>query len=274
MRMRLGQQVREVGAAHPRGISCSGFFAVCSDPRLAFDERPLERLLAAVDVDALAVLARRVEERADDARRQVALAQLDRAPSRSRKASRRCAIISSRIVPEPRHDTSSASACGMPSTGPDAVRRVVHRRQTGPVAGPAVHVLLMARLQELQLAELALLQQLLAGTGTRASTRRSPSSCTSETGTFAELDDAAAVVDARRHRHRAGDVLARLQRRIVMRRVVGDRRVDVHEVDVGVAQQRRRSRVALLDAERVADRIERPSSRWQIAYIFAFGWRW
>ena len=40
--------------------------------------------------------------------------------------------------------------------GADAVRGVVHRRQTGPVVGPAVHVLLMARLQELDLAQLAL----------------------------------------------------------------------------------------------------------------------
>ena len=43
----------------------------------------------------------------------------------------------------------------------DAVRRVLHRRQAGPVVRPAVHVLLVARLQELDLAELALVVQLL-----------------------------------------------------------------------------------------------------------------
>jgi hypothetical protein len=69
-------------------------------------------------------------------------------------------------------------------------------------------------------------------------------------------------------------VLAGLERRDRHRGVVRDRRVDVHEVDVGVAQQVLVARVALLDAERVADRVERFGSRWQIANISAFGWFW
>ena len=43
----------------------------------------------------------------------------------------------------------------------DAMRGVVHRRQTRPVIRPTVHVLLMARLQELDFAQLALLVHLL-----------------------------------------------------------------------------------------------------------------
>src|ERR1035438_3605425 len=46
---------------------------------LAFDERPFERLLRAVDIDALAVLPGDVEERADDAGAQVGVAKLDMA---------------------------------------------------------------------------------------------------------------------------------------------------------------------------------------------------
>src|ERR1051325_2454790 len=43
---------------------------------LAFAEWPLERLLRAVYVDALAVLAGDIEEGADDTRRQIAVAEL------------------------------------------------------------------------------------------------------------------------------------------------------------------------------------------------------
>ena len=41
------------------------------------DERPLDGFLRAIDVDALAILARHVEEAADDARADVAAAELD-----------------------------------------------------------------------------------------------------------------------------------------------------------------------------------------------------
>ena len=42
-----------------------------------------------------------------------------------------------------------------------AVRRVVHRREAGPVAGPSFHVLLVRGLEELQAAEVAVIVELL-----------------------------------------------------------------------------------------------------------------
>ena len=77
--------------------------------------------------------------RLDGERRVVLLDQFlaDRAASRSRR----------RIPP------------GLPisaETRADAMRGVLHRRQAGPVIRPAVHVLLMARLDELELAQFAL----------------------------------------------------------------------------------------------------------------------
>ncbi len=54
-----------------------GEFRGVEDVLLVFDERPLERFLRAVDVDALAILTRGVEERADDARGEVGVLELD-----------------------------------------------------------------------------------------------------------------------------------------------------------------------------------------------------
>ena len=86
------------------------------------------------------------------------------------------------------------------------------------------------------------------------------------------LDDLPALVDGRRHRHGARDVLAGLERRDRLRRVVGDRRVDVHRVDVRVAQQ---LLVARCSASRCrTGRRTASSSAWsrrQMAYISAFG---
>ena len=72
-----------------------------------------------------------------------------------------CSISSLRIVPEPKHDTYSAVALVKRQHRPDAVRGVPHRRQARPVVRPAVHVLLMAGLEELDLAQLALVVELL-----------------------------------------------------------------------------------------------------------------
>ncbi len=61
-------------------------------------------------------------------------------------------------------ETATYSA-GLPiSAGdrPHAMGRIPHGRQARPVIGPAVHVLLMACLNELQLAELALCRAALS----------------------------------------------------------------------------------------------------------------
>ena len=164
-------------------------------------------------------------------------------------------IISSRMVPEPKHDTYSASFRGKAEHRTDAVRRVVHRRQPRPVARPAVHVLLVARLQELQLAQGTVLVELLHVEELAAEYDRLHHHV-AEAGGVAELDDAFAVLDTGRHGHGAGDVFARFERGDRHRRVVGNRRVDMDEVDVGIFQQLGVVGVAAADPECVADPVE------------------
>ena len=78
--------------------------------------------------------------------------------------------------------------------GADAVRRIVHGRQTRPIVGPPVHILLMAGLHELQLAEFAAVQhllhvQILARVDDRLGHE------VLQPGRVAELNDAPAVLD-------------------------------------------------------------------------------
>ena len=70
---------------------------------------------------------------------------------------------------------------------------------------------------------------------------------------FDQLDDLPALVDRGRHRHGAHDVLAGLEGGDRHRRVIGNRRVDVDEIDLRVRQHVLVLRVALLDLEGVAD---------------------
>ena len=114
----------------------------------------------------------------------------------------------------------------------DAVRGVPHRRQARPVVGPAVHVLLVAGLEELDLAELALVVELLdveelAGVddGLHHHVLQAGLACTRST---IFLQSAMLVAIG----HGAGDVLAGLEGRDGHPGVIGDRRVDVHGVHV------------------------------------------
>ena len=70
------------------------------------------------------------------------------------------------------------------------------------------------------------------------------------------LDDRPALVDRGGHRHGAGHVLAGLEPGQALAGVVGDGRVDVDGVDLGIGQHVVELRVALGDAERVAQLVE------------------
>ncbi len=70
-----------------------------------------------------------------------------------------------------------------------------------------------------------------------------------------KLDDLAAFVDGRRHRHRAGDVLAGLQGGQGLGGMIGDRRIDMHRVHVRVFQQLFVLGIACLDAELIANLV-------------------
>ena len=225
------------------------------DHRLfAFDERPLEGLLRTVDVDGLAVLAGRVEERADDARRDVGLMELDVGRlDREGRVVDRDHVLGDAAGAEAR-DVLGVGA-GEGEHRADAVRGVVHGREAGPVAGPAFHVLLVRGLQELQAAERAVVIELLHVEELAGIDHRLHHHIAQARGLH-QLHDLLAFGDRGRHRDRAGHVLAGLEGGDGLAAVVGDRGVDVDGVDFRVLEQRVEVRVALRDLVAVADRLE------------------
>src|SRR4029453_8532741 len=102
------------------------------------------RFLRAIDIDALAILARRVEERADDARIDVSALEPDVRTLDVEGA----AVFLDELLAH-RAGTEAAYVfrrlANQPGDRTHAVGGVPHRRETRPVIGPTVHVLLMAR---------------------------------------------------------------------------------------------------------------------------------
>ncbi len=119
-----------------------GLLRGVDDRLLALDQRPLEGLLGTVDVDRLAVLAGGVEERADDARGDVGLMELDMGRlDREGRVVDRHHVLGDAAGAEAR-DVFGVGA-GEGEHRAHAMRGVVHGRQAGPVTGPAFHVLLV-----------------------------------------------------------------------------------------------------------------------------------
>ena len=199
------------------------------------------------------VLARGVEQRAVDPRGQVAL-QLDvRRLDRPRRTVDRGEVLGDLPRAEAAH--LGRVAARQRQHRADTVGGVVHRRQARPVIRPAVHVLLVRGLQELNPAEVAVLVELLHEQEL-ARVHDGLHHHVLLAARDLRLNDALAVLDAGRHRHRAGDVLAGLQRLNGLLGVERNRRVDVDRVDVRVLQQLGVIGVALLDPEGVADGVQ------------------
>src|SRR5208337_182456 len=78
-----------------------------------------------------------------------------------------------------------------------------------------------------------------------------------ETGLANEMHDLAALLDRERHRDGAHDVLPRLQGGHRHPAVVAERRIDMDEVNVGIGQDLAEALVAAVNAERIADLVER-----------------
>ena len=74
---RFRQAFAVVRHFHAPGNFSFGFFGGMHDGLFAFDELPFEGFFAAVDIEALAVLARGVEERAINARAEVRILEFD-----------------------------------------------------------------------------------------------------------------------------------------------------------------------------------------------------
>ena len=137
-------------------------------------------------------------------------------------------------------------AVHQPQAGADDVRGVVHRDHLFPVVRPAVHVLRMRRRQVLDLAQFALLVHLLDEQELAAVDDRLGHHVF-QPGLLDEFADLLALFDRRRHRHGAHDVLAGLERLQRHPGVVGNRRVDVDEVDLRVGQHVLELGVPLVD---------------------------
>jgi hypothetical protein len=84
-------------------------------------------------------------------------------------------------------------------------------------------------------------------------------------------DDRPAFLERRGHRHRAGHMFARPKRGDGLLRVIRNRGVDVHRVDVRILEHRGEVRVAAGDAETVGCLVERGLG--PLAYGDEFGVR-
>ena len=135
------------------------------------------------------------------------------------------------------------------------MRGVVHRRQTGPVIGPAFHVLLVTGFQELYLAQLAFFVQLLdkkefAGVDYRFHHH------IFQARFLADLHDFHTIFYRGSHGYRAGDVLARPQGFQRLFGVVRNGGIDVYGVHLGIGQQVVVAGVAHVDAIFVANGVK------------------
>ena len=221
----LRQALGEVGSLDQFRDLVLDHFGAVQDQGLMLNERPFDGGLVAIDVEALTILTCGVKQAADDAGADigafefdvrgldgeggaVALLQLF-----AHSAGAKAAHVFGRLADHASH-------------GADAVRGIPHRREAGPVVRPAVHVLLVGSLHELQLAQLALIE-LLLHEEVFAGIDDGLHHHVLEAGLLDEIADLFAVFDAGGHRHGAGDVFARLERLDAHPAMVGDGRVDV-----------------------------------------------
>ena len=127
---------------------------------------------------------------------------------------------------------------------------VVHGDHLLPVTWPAIHVLRMTRREVLQLAEFALVVKLLDKQKFAAVNHRL-SHHVLEAGFVDGLAKFLALGDRCCHWHGAHHMLAGAQGLDGLRRVIGDRRVNMNRINLGIGQQLFVIRVALGDGELV-----------------------
>jgi hypothetical protein len=236
----LGQQMRVVRNLHAPGDLglgervFRGAFGL--DHRiLSLDLLPFEALLASGGVEALAILAGDVEEAAghlgDDVR------VFDR--ERGGLDGERTSVPADELFANPARAVAD-HAFGMlaqdSQTGADAVGGVPHGGQPRPVIGPAVHVLLMASPQKLELAQLTLFVQLLDEeifTAVDDGFHHHVDLAALSLG----FNDLFAFVNGSSHGNGAGDVLSGVQGLDRHPGVVGDRGIDVNSVDIRIFEK-------------------------------------
>ena len=215
--------------------------------------------LLPVGVEAFPILPGDVEQAAGHLGGDVGI--LDR--ERGRLDGKRAAVTADQLLADPARavaDDVLGVLAQDRQAWADAVRGVPHRRQARPVVGPAVHVLLVAPPQELKPAQLAFVVQFL-DEQVFAAVNDGLHHHVDFAALALGLDDLAAFVDRCAHRDGASDVLAGLQGLDRHPGVVGDRRVDMDRIDVGVFQELAIVGIAGLDPVPIAAFVETLSGR-------------
>jgi hypothetical protein len=256
---RLGQEVGEVGyldAGRDLGLGPRMFRrALGVDDRVfVLNLLPLEALLAAISVEAFAILSGHVEQGAGDLGGDVAVFDGECGGFHGERAAVTAdQVFSNAARPVANNVLGVFAEDG--KTRAHAVGGVPHRRQPGPVIGPAVHILLVAAPQKLKAAQLALVIQVFDEQVFPAVNDRLHHHVDLAARSLG-FDNLTAFVDRRAHRYRAGDVLPGLQCLERHPGVVGDRRVDMDGVDVRVIEELTIVGKAGLDAITIAALVE------------------
>jgi hypothetical protein len=250
----VGEQVSVVGAGDPLGDLWLGFFRGVDDEGLVFNEGPLDGFFGSVDFDALAILAGHVEEGAVDLGAEIALVETDvgRLDGEGRAVAA-VHFLADRAAGETAYVLGLIA--GESEDGADAVGGIVHRGKARPVARPAVHVLLVTCFEKLQLAEFALVVELLHEKKFTGVDDRFHHHVV-QAGFLTKLYDGLAILDGGCHRHCAGNVFACAQCREGVLGVIWNRRVDVDCVNVRIGEDVGILLIALFDTELVADLFE------------------
>jgi hypothetical protein len=255
----LRQQTGVVGHLHSLGdfrfrqrVLCAALGV--NDGVFTLDLLPFEALLAAGGVEAFAILAGDVEEAAGDFGDDVGVPDRERGGFDGEGA----AVAANEFFANPARSVAD-DAFGVFSqdgqAGAHAVSGVPHGRQSGPVIGPAVHVLLVAAAEELELAQLAVVMKLLDEQVFAAVDDGFHHHVNLAAGTLGS-DDILAFVDGSPHGNSAGDVFAGFQGLDRHPGVVGDGGVDVDGVDGGVLEQVTIVGVSSLDAVAIAALVQ------------------
>ena len=205
----IGEEVRVVRAVDALGDLGLGFLCGMYDELLAFDEGPFNTFFVTVDLDRFAVLAGDIEKRTVDEAGEIGVFEFDVAT-----LDRVGGSVALVHFFADRSRAEAGDILGLMASDTekwaDAVRGVVHGRESGPVAGPTVHVLLVGGFEELEFAEFAVIVELFHKEEL-ASVNDSFHHHVLEAGGGAELDDCFTVLDGGRHGDGAGDVLASLE---------------------------------------------------------------
>jgi len=145
---------------------------------------------------------------------------------------------------------------GKAEYGADAMGRVIHGRQTRPISWPAVHVLLMTGLKELDLPELTGLIQLLHEEELPAVDDRFHHHVPRARSSSVTRMISKRSSDGGGHRHGAGHMLSSAQGFERLGGVIGNRGIDVNRVDLRIAEHVIVIQVALGHSVTVSARVQ------------------